>query len=140
MKILAIEDNPTDRLVLKKAIESANRQKKFQSEAEIFFVSTMHDALEMLSAQEFDVIVSDLRLPDSEGLKTIEAIRASTKKPLIIISGSYLKDVMRKALEGGVSRYIMKGQSWTTEIAKTINKVIREDYLITNIKRLAHAA
>lgn len=139
MKILAIEDNKTDKLVIQKSIEIANRNKKFKTEAEVFFATTMHDALEMLAAHEFDVIVSDLRLPDSEGLKTIEAIRNATKKPLIIISGIYLKDVMRKAVEGGVSRYIMKGQSWTTEIAKTINKVIREDYLVTNIKRLAHA-
>jgi CheY-like chemotaxis protein len=140
MKILAIEDNPVDRKVLKKAIESANRGKKFDTEVDLFFASNMHDALEMLAAQEFDVIVSDLRLPDSQGLKTIEAIRAATKKPLIIISGSYLREIMVKALEGGVSRYIMKGESWTTEIASTIKKVIKEDYLVNNIKRLVHAS
>lgn len=138
MKILAIEDNPTDRQVLKKAIESANRQKKFNSTAEIFFVSTMHDALEMLAAQEFDVIVSDLTLPDCEGLKTVEMIRSTTKRPLIIISGRYLKDVMKTALEGGVGDYIIKGQHWTTQIAQKINRVLREDYLMTNIQRLVH--
>jgi CheY-like chemotaxis protein len=138
MRILAIEDNKTDRMVLEKAIKQANEQGKFDSIATIEFATNMHDALELLASREYDIIVTDLRLPDSEGLRTIEILRANTKKPLIIISGSYLKDVMKKALDGGVSRYIMKGQSWTVDIANTIKKALREEYLVCNIKRLAH--
>jgi CheY-like chemotaxis protein len=138
MKILAIEDNKTDRMVLEKAIKQANEQGKFDSIATIEFATNMHDALELLASREYDAIVTDLRLPDSEGLRTIEILRANTKKPLIIISGGYLKDVMKKALDGGVSRYITKGQSWTVDIANTIKRAIREDYLVSNIKRLVN--
>ena len=58
-------------------------------------------ALELLSTEEVDVIVLDLRMPGMDGLATLEAIRArDTLTPVILLTGhidiSRVSQIMNK--------------------------------------------
>ncbi len=72
------------------------------------------DALEKVKSQEFNLIVSDVRMPDMDGIETIKAIRqhlSETNKqsiPEILITGYADEAKYKEALELKVGGYIYK--------------------------------
>ena len=66
--------------------------------------------------QDFDVVLLDLRLPDSEGLATMRAIRRATALPVIVLTGGP-SDHLRADLKGAGARDVLeKSQGDTREI------------------------
>jgi len=58
-----------------------------------------------------DVIVTDIRLPDSSGFELIRTIRAGTLTrdiPVIVVSGSGLERDRREALAAGCDSFLVK--------------------------------
>lgn len=72
----------------------------------------------------FDVVLLDLMLPDSEGLSLIHKIRAKSKAPIIIVSGK--SDTTEKivGLEMGADDYITKPFEMR-ELSARIKAVLR---------------
>lgn len=134
MKILVIEDNKIDQDIIKMSIKFATNQNKFKTTPEVDYVTNIHDALEYLSYSSYDVIITDLTLPDSKGTPTISTLRNSTEKPIIIISGAYIINALEKAMDGGSAKYIIKGDHWTSEIAPMIQRVIRDDIISKEVQ------
>jgi CheY-like chemotaxis protein len=127
LSFLVIEDTKTDILVIKKAFERLQKLGGIDgAPAKVDYVENMHDALEHLSANEYDLVITDLRLPDAGGLDIIKAIRSATDKPVVIISGSYLTEVLDAALERGAARYLKKGDSWVTQLPDVLKSAIQE--------------
>ena len=81
-KILIIEDNDTDVLLLKEVLGTS------YPKSTIVNVDTVHNARQVLQEYSFDLIILDLNLPDSLGPKTIEDIRHITADtPILIFTG-----------------------------------------------------
>ncbi len=84
IKILLIEDNPGDAYLIEDRLEEfANFSYELKN------VGTLNEALSILKEQPFDVILSDLSLPDSDGINTFFRIHNENPLiPIIILSGS----------------------------------------------------
>lgn len=69
------------------------------------------DALERLSrqgGQDFDAIIVDLFLPDSQGIETFDnLLHASPHTPILIFSRALDEDVARLALQRGAQDYLL---------------------------------
>ncbi|HEY8962856.1 MAG TPA: response regulator transcription factor [Alphaproteobacteria bacterium] len=80
--------------------------------------------LDSLGDANFDVVLLDLMLPDSEGLSLINKIRAKSKAPIIIVSGK--SDTTEKivGLEMGADDYITKPFEMR-ELSARIKAVLR---------------
>lgn len=73
------------------------------------YADTLKGALLKLSSTPFDLIVLDLKLPDAHEMSALEQIRAEFPKiPVLILSGDYDVDVIRKALSRGAQGYATK--------------------------------
>ncbi len=60
---------------------------------------------------DFDVILSDLSLPDSQGIETFVSIRNHVPNiPTIVLTGLDDKKIALKAVREGAQDYILKGQ------------------------------
>ena len=70
--------------------------------------STGNDALTLAAAQPPDVIILDLSLPDMDGLKVCEELRAWTQVPIIILSVRDNEKEKVKALDKGADDYLTK--------------------------------
>ena len=83
IRVLLIEDNPGDaRLVEKYLLESE------AAEFVVEHVERLALGLQRIDAEGFDVVLTDLNLPDSVGLETFEAIHAHARElPVVILSG-----------------------------------------------------
>ncbi len=74
VKVLVVEDSPTDALLLREALTDERSMQFRTAHAE-----TLADALRTLQEQPFDLILLDLGLPDSQGLDTLARTHASLK-------------------------------------------------------------
>ena len=107
IKLLLVEDNPADaRLVQELLAEVDNPQRISLSNA-----LTLQQALEILHDANFDVLLVDLGLPDSQGLDTLHQIQsAKPSLPIVVLSGHDDEDLALEAVQAGAQDYLVKGQ------------------------------
>ena len=81
-------------------------------------------ALERFSEQQFDIVVSDIRMDDIDGLEVLEQVLVrSDKTKVIIITGYATVEVAQEALVKGAFDFIAKPFK-VKEVRKAINKAI----------------
>lgn len=101
MKLLIIEDEPA----LNKAIVDYLTQRQYRCET----ASSYADALEKIECYEYDCIVLDIMLPDGNGLKLLEQVKANRKNEgVIIISAKAELDDKIEGIELGADDYLAK--------------------------------
>lgn len=103
--ILYIEDNPDNTTLVRRALESRG-YKLFSSANGIKGVA-------MAEAEEVDLILLDINLPDIDGYEVARRLRASTKSelttvPIIAVTANALKGDAEKALNAGCDVYMSK--------------------------------
>ena len=105
--ILFIEDNLGDAYLIEEHLEEfANFSYEIKN------VGTLNEALSILKEQPFDVILSDLSLPDSDGVNTFFRIHNENPLiPLIILSGSNDEEIGAYAVKNGAQDFFVKGQA-----------------------------
>ncbi len=106
LKILLIEDNPGDARLIK---ELLNQVTSFNFD--LWNAETLSDGLKFIEERKFDVILLDLKLPDSDGFETILRTREKVKNiPIIVITGLNDDILARKAVQTGAQDYLIKGE------------------------------
>lgn len=69
-------------------------------------------ALEILADESIDCVVSDFDMPQMDGLKFLEAVRADhTDLPFILFTGKGSEEIASEAISAGVTDYLQKGMS-----------------------------
>ncbi|MFB6149130.1 MAG: response regulator, partial [Halobacteriales archaeon] len=67
-------------------------------------------ALEIVTSESIDCVVSDYRMSDQDGLSLLRDIRAETPNvPFILFTGQGSEEVASEAIAAGVTDYVQKG-------------------------------
>lgn len=128
-RILLIEDSLGDAAILKEYL-SENKKEDYVVHQTI----KLSSGIEKLKSNNYDLLLLDLRLPDSSGLETIQSITPYCEKiPIIVFSGSDDEDLMKDAIGLGIQDYIVKGQYDSALLHRIINFAI-ERKKIENLK------
>ncbi len=104
--LLIVDDSNFIRLTLRKCLQS-NRNAPIQ-------VTEAHDgqhALEILASNSFDLIITDLEMPNLDGLGLIAELRKSSKYdevPIIFLTSIDTSDKKVTAFECGATDYLIK--------------------------------
>ncbi len=119
-RILLVDDDPYFLRVLRRILTG-----------EHFEVSTAEGAVEacrILREQPFDVVVSDLRLPDGDGLTILQELREmGSDVPVVILTAYGEVDSYLEAMNAGAAEYL--------------NKPVHSEELIALVRRcLRHRA
>ncbi|HQX90740.1 MAG TPA: response regulator, partial [Moraxellaceae bacterium] len=122
--ILIVEDEALIRSSLKRLLE---RHDYTVSEA-----GSVADACERYSLDEFDLIISDVRLPGEPGTSLIE--KAKPTPVLIMTSFGSMKSAVEAMKQGAVD-YISKPFDHD-EMLLTIERILREKALVTQNEAL----
>lgn len=104
-KILYIEDNPDNMLLVQRALESRGYK----------LVKAMNglDGVDTAEKENIDLILLDINLPDIDGYEVARRLRRSAKPelayiPVIAITANALKGDAERALEAGCDVYMSK--------------------------------
>ena len=101
MRILIVDDETVIRDALKRILDS----RRFFVEA----CSSGYGAIDLLHKQDFDLIVTDLKMPGMSGIEVLKAVKAlQPNVPVIIITGYATVDTAVEAMKNGAFDYLSK--------------------------------
>ena len=99
--LLIIDDEPVIQHAFRKAFRAP--------EHEVVSAGSAADGLEILRRKSADVVILDVHLPDSDGLKTFEKIKAfDARIPVILITGHGTTELAIAAMKQGAFDYLLK--------------------------------
>ncbi|RYX84522.1 hybrid sensor histidine kinase/response regulator [bacterium] len=120
MRLLLLEDNPTDALLVEAALEELP-----VALPEITHVETLAGAQEVLLEQEFDVALVDLSVPDGQGLGNFEKVQSwAPKMPVIVLTGLADEEVAFEAIQRGAADYLRKDATDPSLLERSIRYAI----------------
>lgn len=115
-RLLLVEDHETTARVLRRLLES--------EQFEISTAANVQQALELADRQPFDVVVSDLGLPDGSGTELMQALRRRNPELRgIAVSGFGMEEDRRRSYEAGFARHLVKPISFRT-LRETLREII----------------
>jgi len=125
-RILVVDDDPHFLRVLARILSGEN-----------FLVTSAAaacDALDLLREAKFDLVISDLRMPECDGLSFLEALRGSGNTvPVIILTAYGEVDTYLAAMNAGATEYLNKPIQFD-ELLKTVRSCLRS----RNNRRRSH--
>jgi diguanylate cyclase (GGDEF)-like protein len=127
LRILIIEDNPVDALLLKVLLEKAG-----QGECQVEQAGTLEGGLERVDDGRLDLILLDLGLPDSFGIETFLAIHERCPQvPVIVLTGMDDQDLATHAVKAGAQDYLFKGRLNGDQILRSSRYAIERARLLS---------
>lgn len=106
LRVLIVEDDEEDALVLRDMLREASAERP-----SMVVATRLAEALDWVDEERFDVILLDLRLPDSQGLETFLALnRRVPGVPVVVLTGLDDDELARRAMQAGAQDYLVKGQ------------------------------
>ena len=107
IKVLLIEDNPADALLMKLSLGNDPL-----ADFQVTVTDQLEQGLAELERANFDVLLLDLGLPDSQGLGTFESAYAKFPNiPIIVLSGMTDEFLALQAVQSGAQDYLVKGEA-----------------------------
>jgi DNA-binding NarL/FixJ family response regulator/signal transduction histidine kinase len=104
LRILLVEDSPGDARLVELALEEMDLPVGAVSR-----VTSLHEAEAVLSSAAVDLVLLDLRLPDSSGSATVTAIREiAPEVPVVVLSSLNSTALAVDALRTGADEYLRK--------------------------------
>ncbi len=102
--ILIVEDSATTRALIRAVIDEIG-------EFETVEASSGFEALKMLPQQAYDLIITDINMPDINGLELISFVRNNprfTHLPIVIVSTERSEEDKRRGMALGATAYVTK--------------------------------
>src|SRR5687768_7904653 len=103
-RVLIVEDNAVDSSLFSTML------RRGEDGFDVTVASQLADAEAECKRHTFDAIISDLTLPDSQGLNTFTRLSAiAGNSPIIVISGTDDEELALTAVREGAQDYLVKG-------------------------------
>jgi PAS domain S-box-containing protein len=116
IKILLLEDNPADAKLIQELLPATE-----MTQWQVVCVERLQEALQSTQAQAFDVILTDLSLPDAQGLDVVVQIHAQFPElPIVVLTVINDEAVGLDALRQGAQDYIPKSALSEHLLTRTI--------------------
>ncbi|KAL1832580.1 two-component response regulator ARR2 isoform X2 [Daucus carota subsp. sativus] len=102
LRVLVVDDDPTCLMILYKMLLSCRYNATKCNRADI--------ALSLLREKKggFDIVISDVHMPDMDGFKLLEHIGLEMDLPVIMMSADDSKNVVMKGVTHGACDYLIK--------------------------------
>ncbi len=115
-KILVVDDSQVDRLLISGLVQHGAHQATSAGDG--------NEALELLRRDPFDLVITDLVMPQLDGLGLVEALRQHhPHTPAILVTARGGEEIAVRALRAGAASYVPKAQL-DQELLSTIDDVL----------------
>ena len=75
---------------------------------EVLTAENMNDALRLAEEEQFDILLSDIGLPDGSGLELLRRIRQRRDVPALALSGFGMDEDLERSRDAGFSDHLTK--------------------------------
>jgi len=90
----------------------------------VVFAANGQEALTQLAAQPVDLVLTDLMMPQMNGLELLRAVRRDFPKiPVVLMTASGSEDIAVQALQEGAASYVPK-RGLARKLVKTVDTVL----------------
>jgi CheY-like chemotaxis protein/anti-sigma regulatory factor (Ser/Thr protein kinase) len=128
-KILVVDDSVMDRTLAGKLLEK-------RSGWAVTSAENGQAGLAALERETFDLVLSDLQMPEMNGLELVSAIRAQhTYVPVILMTAHGSEEIAMQALQRGAASYVPK-QNLARDLIDTVENVLTVASAERNQQRL----
>jgi len=125
IRVLLIEDNPGDARLIREMLADI-KEKSF----DFYHSGRWGEALQVLAKWKFDVILTDLNLPDSSGIDTFrKVLEAAPKLPIIVLTGLSDEALGVQTVQEGAQDYLVKQEVTISLLAKAVRYAIERNRL-----------
>ena len=125
IRVLIIEDNPGDAFLIEHMIAEFENMK-----AETRVAASVAEAEQLLRSELFSLIISDLDLPDSSGLTTVERILSKDQAlPLIVLTGGDGRETAVDAIRLGAQDFLEKELITTASLERVVSYSVERQSL-----------
>lgn len=100
--VLIVDDSAVDRRLARGLLER-------HSGVQVSEASHGREALDQLHSESIDLVLTDLQMPEMDGLELVDAVRAKFPKvPVILMTGKGSEETAVTALQRGAASYVPK--------------------------------
>ena len=119
--LLIVDDEKTTREGLRAALEDRY---------DVYLADDAKSAMELLERENFDVLLTDFRLPNEDGMKLIARAKSLSRPPICILMTAYgSEELAVDAMKRGADDYIAKGRLQIDELEMRIARALRQQNL-----------
>jgi DNA-binding NtrC family response regulator len=124
--LLIVDDEKTTREGLRAALEERY---------DVYIAEDARAAMNLLEGENFDVLLTDFRLPNEDGMKLIARAKSLPKPPICILMTAYgSEELAVDAMKRGADDYIAKGRLQIDELEMRIARALKQqDLEIENV-------
>ena len=121
-KILVVDDEPLIRNFLKESLTRLNKK--------VFTAQNGQDAIKQIENQDFDLVITDVKMPKKSGIDVLKFVKQKNKNTLVVVISAFAKiNSAIEALNFGAFNYLVKPFSFDT-LKAIINKAEEHQNLI----------
>ena len=117
LRILVAEDHEPTRAALARLLTRAGHK--------VAAAETVAQALKLAEDSAFDVLISDLGLPDASGLELMRKLGSRQQMPGIALSGFGMEEDLRASSEAGFRAHVTKPVDWR-RLEDTLHYVLQD--------------
>ncbi len=119
--LLIVDDEKTTRDGLRAALEDRY---------DVYVAEDAKAAMNLLESENFDVLLTDFRLPNEDGMKLIARAKSLSKPPICILMTAYgSEELAVDAMKRGADDYIAKGRLQIDELEMRIARALKQQNL-----------
>ncbi len=131
-RILLVEDNQGDAELVRAILEHNDMIR-----VEVVHCARLDEAVTKLHDEEWQLVMLDLGLPDSQGLETLSRIQLAAKLvPVVVFTGQEDLELSKRAIRLGAQECLCKSHISGAMLMRTIgNAVVRQQILAATTAR-----
>jgi len=131
ISVLIIEDNPGDIALIRTMLAQRG------AVVELLSANRLADGLARLDANDVDLVLVDLSLPDSDGLDTLTRVQEHAPAlPVVVLTGTDDEALGLEAVQRGAQDYLVKGQTPAALLTRAIRHAIERKQAQRKIRDL----
>ena len=138
--VLLIEDDDDDTLLLREMLVDDERSVTIV----VVHAPSLTEGLQRIREGGIDIVLSDLGLPESQGLNTLSILlRETGELPVIVLTGLTDQEIGAEAVHAGAQDYLFKGQVDGSLLVRSILYAIERKKMEVDREKLVrelHAA